>query len=141
MDGESSARGNARGSGYSMVELLCCVAVVALLGGLALPGFNGAWLHARRSEAAVALLRLQLAEEKFYVERGRYATDLPELYGSTGATLAPQNYRLAASSSGADQYWLEATATGPQTGDRPECLRLAVNQRGERSPPGPGCWR
>ena len=131
-----------RSRGSSLAELLICLAVAGLLGSLALPGFRGAWLHARRSEAAGMLLRLQLAEERFYVERGRYALDLPELYAGTGGALAPQYYRLAASSSGADQYRLEAAATGLQAADRAECLVLAVNQLGERSPPEPsGCWR
>ena len=143
MDGNSPvAPSSVRGTGFSLVELLLCVAVVAVLGGLVLPGFQGAWLHARRSEAVGILLRLQLAEERFYLERSRYASDLSELFAATGAASAPRDYRLAASSAGADQYRLEATATGPQAGDRAGCQQLAVNQRGERSPPEPsGCWR
>lgn len=130
------------GGGFSFIELLACVAAIALLGGLALPGFRSAWLHARRSTAVAALLRLQLAEEKFYAEHSRYAADLPELYAVTGTGPAPADYVLAAASSSADQYRLEAAATGTQSGDRPACLLLTVNQRGERSPPEPsGCWR
>ena len=143
MEGTGSIRRRrGRRAGFSWVELLACVAVTATLAALALPGFHAAWLHARRSAAVAALLRLQLAEERFFVEHSRYATDLGELYAATGAALAPDHYQLAAASAGAEQYRLEATAVGAQTGDRPDCLQLAVNQRGERSPPEPsGCWR
>lgn len=128
--------------GFSLIELLVCVAVVALLGGLAMPGLQGAWLRARRSEAVQALLQVQLAEERFFAVHGRYAADLPELQGATGAMPELRHYRLAASSADADQYQLEAQATGSQSGDRAECLWLRVNQRGERSPPGTSvCWR
>jgi len=128
--------------GYSLVELLICVALTALLGSLAVSGFSSAWLHARRSDAVAALLGLQLAEERFFSERGRYAIDLTELYAVTGAAAAGSYYRLSASSPGTDQYRLEATAMGLQTLDRADCLRLAVNQSGERLPPEPSsCWR
>ncbi len=142
MEGDDSTRrGHGTVAGFSLIELLACIAVVAMLGGLALPGFHAAWLHARRSAAVAALLRLQLAEERFFAEHSRYATDLAELSAATGAAPAPEHYQLLVASNGADQYRLEATAVGAQTGDRPDCLQLAVNQRGERSPPAPGCWR
>lgn len=138
----TEARLGMPGRGFSLLELLACLLVVALLAGLAAPGFRAAWLHARRSEAVGLLLRMQLAEERFHFDHGRYAATLPELEAVTGSVSGAGGYRVAASSAAADQYRLEATATGPQAGDRPECLVLAVNQRGERSPPEPsGCWR
>lgn len=131
-----------RERGYTLLELLACLALVALLASLAVPGLRESWLRARRSEAVSALLRMQLAQERFYIERGRYAADLAELHAAVGTPWTSEYYRLAAVSTSADQYRLEATATGPQGGDRTPCLVLAINQRGERSPPETtGCWR
>jgi type IV pilus assembly protein PilE len=143
MDGHSPKVFGARCCvGFTVLELLVSLAVLALLSSLALPVYKGAWLHTRRTEALAVLLRMQLAQEKFFVESGRYATDLMELYASSGTTEALQSYQLSLTSSAADTYWLAATAVGAQSADRAACRLLAVNQRGERSPPeASGCWR
>ncbi len=143
MDGHSPKVFGARCCvGFTVLELLASLAVLALLSSLALPVYKGAWLHTRRTEALAVLLRMQLAQEKFFVESGRYATDLMELYASSGTTEALQSYQLSLTSSTTDTYWLAATAVGVQSADRAACHLLVVNQRGERSPPeASGCWR
>ena len=128
--------------GFSLLELVVTLAVVVTLATLLVPGLRAAWLRTRRAEAIAALARLQLDQERFHVERGRYAGDLPELQGVVGAGVAPERYVLRVASATADEYSAEALAAGAQTADRADCLRLAINQRGERSPPAAsGCWR
>ena len=143
MDGHSpKALGTRCCVGFTLSELLVSLAVLAVLGSLALPVYKGAWLHTRRTEALAVLLRLQLAQEKFFIGSGRYASDLMELYAASGTTEAIQSYQLSLTSSATDAYWLAATALGVQSADRAACRVLAVNQRGERSPPeASGCWR
>lgn len=129
-----------RGMGF--VEVLACLAVVATLAAMALPGLRSAWLRVRRAEAIGTLARLQLDEERFHLQRGRYAVDLAELQGAVGTGTPPEHYVLRVASAAPDEYLAEAQATGMQSADRADCRRLAVNQRGERSPPDTsGCWR
>lgn len=143
MDGQSpNPFGARRCVGFTLSEVLVSLAVLAVLGSLALPVYKGAWLHTRRTEALAVLLRLQLAQEKFFVETGRYANDLKELYAASGTAEALQSYQLSLTSPATDTYWLAATAVGVQSADRSACRVLAVNQRGERSPlEASGCWR
>lgn len=129
-----------RGIGY--VEVLACLAVTAMLATMATPGLRSAWLRAHRADAIGALARMQLDQERFHLERGRYAVDIVELRGAVGAGAAPEHYALRVASAAPDEYLAEAEATGAQSADRADCRRLAVNQLGERSPPAAsGCWR
>jgi prepilin-type N-terminal cleavage/methylation domain-containing protein len=128
--------------GFSLLELVVTLVVIVTLATLLVPGLRSAWLRTRRAEAIAALARLQLDQERFHLERGRYAGDLPELQAAVGAGVAPERYVLRVASATADEFSAEALAAGAQTADRADCQRLAVNQRGERSPPAAsGCWR
>lgn len=135
-----SAAGGHQGIGY--IEVLACLAVTAMLVTMAAPGLRSAWLRVRRAEAVGALTRLQLDQERFHLERGRYAADLAELQGAVGAAAPLENFALRVASAAPDEYLAEARALAAQSADRADCLRLAVDQRGERSPPAAsGCWR
>jgi type IV pilus assembly protein PilE len=59
--------------GYSLIELLVTVAIVAILATGAVAGYSQYVVRASRVDATAALLRLASAQEKFYAQNGRYA--------------------------------------------------------------------
>ena len=67
-----AARGR-RAAGFSLIELMVATSISGVLASVAYPGFAGSMQKARRSEALVALMQVQQAEERFRSNGGRYA--------------------------------------------------------------------
>jgi len=111
-----------RQRGFTLIEALIAMAIVAILATLAWPSFAGALQRSRRIEAASALLHVQLAQERWRSGHASYAADLGALRLSE--PLSP-HYRLAITGSETDRYTAVATATGAQAADA-ACTRLVL---------------
>lgn len=140
-----------RARGFSMLELLLAMCIVAILAAIALPGLRQFVLRAHRFEAREALLALAAAQERHYLEHHVYA-DAPAL-----APAPPQGLGIAATTAGgwyalaiepgadAAGFVATATATAAQSEDT-ECAALSVDAAGQRrartrsGAPASGCW-
>lgn len=118
----SSLRATARG--FTLVETMAAVAITAIVSSIALPSIESQIHRARRADALVSTLAVQLAQE-------RWRTNAPS-YGSlaqigVAAKSTHGHYRLEMSSAGDAGYVLTATATGAQARDAAcRVLRLSV---------------
>ncbi|MFO7306850.1 MAG: type IV pilin protein [Gammaproteobacteria bacterium] len=134
--------------GITLIELMVIVAVVAILGSLAVGSYRNYLIRAQRTEARMALLRIQAAQEKFFLQNNRYATDgqltlSPPAGLGISRTTENGNYtlRLQTDSNG-NRYRAVATATGGQTRDIAACRVLSIDQDGNKEPAAnPECWR
>ena len=63
-----------RGRGFTLIELMIVVAVVALLAVVALPAYQDSVRKARRTEAKAALSEAAQMMERYLTEKGTYAT-------------------------------------------------------------------
>jgi type IV pilus assembly protein PilE len=129
--------------GFTLIELMIAIAIVAILAAVALPGYQS---HIRKSRRAVAAACLEeLAQQ---MER-RYTTQM----NYTGTTLpaAPciadlQNVYLlqfANKQPTATTFTLQAVPQGPQDKDE-ACMTLSLNEQGVRERTGSAdvksCW-
>ena len=120
-----------RHSGFTLVEMLVVVAMVAILGAVAYPSYVSQVTKGRRADAKQALVELAQKLERFYTERGTYAG---ATLGSTGvyASTSPAGYyTLAITSQTADGFTITAAPQGSQASD--SCGTLGYNQIGDRS--------
>ncbi|MBV6324677.1 type IV pilin protein [Duganella violaceipulchra] len=62
----------ARRQGFSMIELLIVLVILAVLAAQVVPGFQQHVIRARRSEAQAALLQLMQQEERFFTQANTY---------------------------------------------------------------------
>ncbi|HEY9063831.1 MAG TPA: type IV pilin protein [Burkholderiaceae bacterium] len=113
-------------AGFTLIETLAALAIVGVLAGIAYPSFEGPILKARRTEGLVALMTLQMAQERWRSNNRRYAT-LSEL--GTSAATPTRLYTLQVVSADEDGYELRATAMGVQARDR-ACRRLSLSVSG-----------
>jgi len=65
-----------RARGFTLIELMIVVAVIGILAAVAYPSFQESVRKAKRADAKEALLRIQLAQEKFRANNPTYAASL-----------------------------------------------------------------
>lgn len=104
-----------RRNGFTFVEVMIAASISGVAASAAYPSIAGAMHKARRSEALVAMTQLQIAQERWRTNAGRYAT-LEEL--GLPSTLPGGRYRISVSEPTADGYHAVAQAAGAQAADR-----------------------
>jgi type IV pilus assembly protein PilE len=123
---DSSPRAKQACAGFTLIETLISLAITAVLSSIAYPSFDGQVQRARRSDALVTVMLVQLAEERWRANRQTYAS-LTEI-GMPG-TSPSGHYTLQLASVSEQGYELLATATGPQARDT-SCRNLRLSMLG-----------
>lgn len=100
--------------GFSLVELLVAMVVIALLALLAVPIYNHYLIYSRRTDAMQTLLAIQVTEENYRQANNTYGT-LAQVW--SGSNSISGHYTIAISNVSATTYTITATATGNQTQD------------------------
>jgi type IV pilus assembly protein PilE len=131
--------------------LLTVLTIVAILGSLAVGAYGRYSQRANRTDGTAALLRIQVAEEKFFLGNNSYTTDFTSapptglgILPSATTTNGRYTITLAAGASGsiATSYLATATATGGQLQDSAACQVFTIDDRGNRTPAdSTGCWK
>lgn len=75
----------ARSGGFTLVELLLVLVILALIGGLVLPGIIGKAEGAKAKAAASQVSRLAMAVESYYLDTGSTPEGLQQLVEDPGA--------------------------------------------------------
>ena len=110
--------------GFTLIELMIAVAVVAILAAIAYPFYEEFVKRTRRTDAMAALKDIVIAQEKYRNSNPTYGTLAQVLPGVSTSELG--YYNLAVSGNTATAYIATAAPTGAQTGD--SCGTFAVNQ-------------
>jgi len=58
--------------GFTLIELMIAVAIIAILAGIAIPAYNGYITSARITECANEVTAISLAQKQFFLENNRY---------------------------------------------------------------------
>jgi prepilin-type N-terminal cleavage/methylation domain-containing protein len=83
-----------RNKGFTLIELLVIMAIMSILGAIAVTSYIGSTLKAARSEAYSNLESLRMFEEQRFAERAEYSDNLADFPGFTG-TGRQYNYALS----------------------------------------------
>ena len=128
-------------AGFSLLELLITLAIVAILASITVPSYTGLVAKTRRSDAVIALVDVQLAQERWRASHSAYATDLADL-GVPGGGSPKDHYRLQIQDADARNFLAVAHPRGAQEGDF--CGDFAIRADGPAYGHGfadPHCWK
>ena len=137
-----AGRGRVNARGFTLIELVITVAIVAILATIALASYEFAVTKSRRAAAATCLQERAQFAERFYTTNMTYlglpdpeeCQDLDNFY----------DVSLVAAAT-ATAYQMQAVPIGSQLANDTKCGTLAINQQGVRSEGGSAatadeCW-
>jgi type IV pilus assembly protein PilE len=143
--------------GFTLVELMIVVVIVAILASIAIPAYNSQIRKSRRTEAKTALLDLAGREERYFNAKNVYS-DVPADLGYNATTPTLTNFPVgngyytvtvnvpAVAPPAPAAYNIVATPVGDQAQDT--CTQFKVDSTGLQtatSPTDPNanadCWK
>lgn len=132
-------------AGFTLIELMVVVAIVAILVAIAYPAYNDSVRKSRRGQAKADLVELAQRAERWHTVNNTYVgfwttiDSADRVSPRTGGTAA---YNLTETEA-ANTFTLTATPQGGQTADT-RCGTLTLNQAGLKTESGTGaladCW-
>ena len=117
--------------GFTLIELMIAVVVVAILAAVAFPSFMDSIRKGRRSEAFSALSSIQQAQERWRANNAAYTADLAASALNIPATTAGGYYTLTVGNVSATGYRAVATAVAGKSQVKDgNCAKLGVEMNG-----------
>ncbi len=133
--------------GFTLIELMITVAVIAILAAVALPSYQEYVRKARRADAQSFMLEVAAKQQHFMVDRRAYSESLTDAPASGGlgltvpSAVGPYYDIELVADNGArpPTFTVTAKPKGSQTAEK--CGELELNHQGVKKAAGTGtCW-
>jgi type IV pilus assembly protein PilE len=125
-----------RTKGFTLVELMVTVAVVAILASIAIPAYSSFTRQANRTDATKTLQSAAQSLERCYSQRFTYlACNVNGTVVNNGSTITTPNlfYRITFAIPDRQDYTLTAVPiAAPQTGDT-QCVQFTLSGAGAQT--------
>jgi len=127
--------------GFTLIELMIVVVVIATLVGLAFPSYIEFITRARRSDGQALLLDAAARQERFFFNANTYTTDTDAMGFNDPPKSPDEHYTLSVVDADQDSYTLRAAPNGDQVNDI-YCGYLQLTSQGTKGSEndGPRCW-
>lgn len=124
-----------RSRGFSLIELMVVVAIIAVLASLAVPAYLRYGYRARRVDGQQLLLTIANAEERYYAVNNQYTTDVTQIGFATSPAASNNGYYLATlATTGTSTQAYTATAAPQGNQAKDVCGSLTIDNTGNKTP-------
>lgn len=135
-----------RAAGFTLIELMITVAVIAILAAIALPSYQEYVRKSRRADAQAFMSEVVARQQHFLLDRRSYAVSITDAPGINGLGMTiPANVSsfytvtVATNNAGQPTFVITGLPTGSQASEK--CGTLTIDQRGSKTASGTGsCW-
>lgn len=124
--------------GFTLIELMVVVLVVAILAAWAVPTYQDQVRKARRADAQADLMQVVQFMERFFTQNNTYVGATLPITQSPRSGQAFYTIQFAAAPT-ATAYEVRAVPQGSQAADR--CGTMSITQNNVRNAAYPDCWR
>ena len=119
--------------GFTLIELLVTLVIIGILASIAYGSFQQYIFKSRRIDATATLMKLAVAQEKYFNQHLAYSNDISSSTGLNQQSLLSDEsyYQLSVevkiqAVDGIDSFTLSATATSSQSKDK-QCQLFSIN--------------
>lgn len=128
-----------RATGFTLIEVMIVVAIIAILASIALPSYQQHILTTNRASAKACMSEFAQAYERRYTTNMTYDSDDDIVLGCQTEGTLDDRYTITAANT-ATTFTITATPIGAQLKDT-QCKTLTLNQAGTKTASGTGtCW-
>lgn len=127
--------------GFTLVELMITVAIVALLAAYAIPNYRQYVVESKRVQAHNKLLEVAGMYEKFYANTNRYPSNVSgggNALDLDASYLVWDDYQITHVNRANGGWTILATARGAQANDDTNCQQIRFNNLQQKTPAE--CW-
>lgn len=104
-------------AGFTLIELMVVIAIVAILAGIAYPSYQESVRNAKRAEAKAVLLEIMQQQERYYTQHNTYIA-----FSSTSTDANAKRFKwFSGGQAGSSAYEISGVACG---GGLQECILL-----------------
>ena len=128
-----------RSAGFTLIELMIAVAIVAVLLAVAMPSYREHVRKSSRAEAQAYMMAVETRQQQFLVDTRAYAATVAVVGVAVPANVnAAYTLDMPTPTAVPPAYTLTLTPKTGQSGER--CGTLSINSAGTKTAAVSGCW-
>lgn len=125
--------------GFTLIELMIAVVIVAILSAVAFPSYQQYVLRGARAEAQAHMMEIAGRQGQFLIDNRAYADSLATLKLTTPTSVGSKYTFAIATTAAPPAFTITATPQGAQASDN--CGVLTLTSAGAKTASGTGsCW-
>lgn len=129
--------GKRRQTGFTLIEVMIAVAVVAILAAIAYPSYSRYVERARVTDGQAAVMEIAAQMERCYTVTADYSGCRTSLGYNAAVSSEDGHYNVTVATPNASTFTITANA---DDANQVACAQLTLDQTGNRGPDNDDCW-